>query len=158
MSVVISSLGSARNSSNVQRLGSSTWPTIEKSHSSRGVRGVGPAERTGKPSTRYWPGGSFVSLLLWRPLKPREKNPSPMFCTSSLSRYYSSGFIDRGIPRSNTSWVILTILTYSRSADSQHALTWSVPRLSPLVGLRGLFEGIGPVLYLYVELPDAEHL
>jgi hypothetical protein len=56
MSVVTSSEGSARNSSHLQRRTSSISPTIEKSHSSRGVWGVGPAEKTEKPSTRYWPG------------------------------------------------------------------------------------------------------
>src|SRR5215216_1334987 len=76
MSFVISSEGSARNSSQVHLLGSSISPTMEKSHSSRGVRGVGPAESTGKPSSRYCPGGSAVSSwLLRRPLKPLEKNP-----------------------------------------------------------------------------------
>src|SRR5215213_8568402 len=80
ISLVISSEGSCVNSSQVQRLGSSTSPTIEKSHSSSGVWGVGPAERTGKPSSRYWPGGSLSSCLLRRPKKPREKNPSLMLC------------------------------------------------------------------------------
>src|SRR5215208_8333066 len=79
MSLVISSEGSPINSSHVHFLGSSTSPTTEKSHSSREVRGVGPAERTGKPSSRYWPGGSLSSCLL-RPKKPREKNPSLMLC------------------------------------------------------------------------------
>src|SRR5215203_1961192 len=76
MSLVTSSEGSCLNSSQVHLLGSSTSPTIEKSHSSSGVRGVGPAERTGKPSSKYWPGGSVVSWPLRRPLKPLEKNPS----------------------------------------------------------------------------------
>src|ERR671912_2092193 len=76
MSVVCSSEGSWLNSSQVHLLGSSTSPTIEKSHSSSGVWGVGPAERTGKPFSRYCPGGSAVSWLLRRPLKPLEKNPS----------------------------------------------------------------------------------
>src|SRR5918998_3498724 len=80
ISLVISSEGSCLNSSQVHLLGSSTSPTIEKSHSSSGVRGVGPAESTGKPSSKYWPGGSFSSCLLRRPKKPREKNPSPMLC------------------------------------------------------------------------------
>src|SRR5919202_3483004 len=84
MSLVISSEGSPINSSHVQRLGSSISPTMEKSHSSRGVRGVGPAESTGKPSTRYCPGGSAVSWLLRRPLKPREMKPSLMFRTPLL--------------------------------------------------------------------------
>src|SRR5919199_2121184 len=86
MSLVISSEGSRLNSSHVHLLGSSTSPTMEKSHSSRGVRGVGPAERTGKPSSRYWPGGSFVSCPLRRRPKPREINPSRMFRPSSLVR------------------------------------------------------------------------
>src|ERR671914_22121 len=84
MSVVICSEGSALNSSQLHFLGSSTSPTMEKSHSSRGVRGVGPAERTGKPSSRYCPGGSLSSCLLRRPKKPLEKNPSPIVFTSSL--------------------------------------------------------------------------
>src|SRR5215210_9249545 len=88
MSLVISSEGSPLNSSHVHLLGSSTSPTTEKSHSSRGVRGVGPAESTGKPSSRYCPGGSVVSWLLRRPLKPLEKNPSPIVFTSSLSCPY----------------------------------------------------------------------
>src|SRR5215208_3824676 len=76
MSLVISSEGSWLNSSQVHLLGSSISPTMEKSHSSIGVRGVGPAESTGKPSSRYCPGGSAVSWLLRRPKKPLEKNPS----------------------------------------------------------------------------------
>src|SRR5829696_6217653 len=84
MSLVNSSEGSARNPSHVHFLGSSSSPTMEKSHSFRRVRGVGPAESTGKPSSRYWPGGSLSSCLLRRPKKPREKNPSLMFRTSSL--------------------------------------------------------------------------
>src|SRR5918992_5819248 len=88
MSLVISSEGSCLNSSHVHLLGWSISPTMEKSHSSRGVRGVGPAESTGKPSSRYCPGGSAVSWLLRRPLKPLEKNPSPIVFTSSLSCPY----------------------------------------------------------------------
>src|SRR5918994_5392628 len=76
ISVVISSEGSSLNSSHLHLLGSSTSPSTEKSHCSRGVWGVGPAERTGKPSSRYCPGGSAVSWLLRRPLKPLEKNQS----------------------------------------------------------------------------------
>src|SRR3712207_6344765 len=76
ISFVISSEGSCLNSSQVHLLGSFISPTMEKSHSSSGVWGVGPAESTGKPSSRYCPGGSAVSWLLRRPLKPLEKNPS----------------------------------------------------------------------------------
>src|SRR5215211_9175516 len=97
MSVVISSEGSSLNSSHTHVFGSSTSPTMEKSHSSTGVRGVGPAESTGKPSTRYWPGGreTSLSLCLRRPRNPREKNPSLMSYTSWLFRLYSSAPIVR---------------------------------------------------------------
>src|SRR5215217_8128988 len=92
MSVVISSEGSSLNSSHTHVFGSSTSPTMEKSHSSSGVRGVGPAESTGNPSTRYCPGGRWVSCAccLRRPRNAREKNPSLMSYTSWLFRLYSS--------------------------------------------------------------------
>src|SRR3712207_3364944 len=80
MSFVICSEGSALNSSHVHLVGSSISPMMEKSHSERGVRGVGPAERTGKPEVSYCPGGrrpsSSPSVCLRRPKKPLEKNPS----------------------------------------------------------------------------------
>src|SRR6266540_3227091 len=66
MSFVTVSLGSALNSSQLHRFGSAVAPVITKSHSSSGVRGVGPAGRTGKSSTRYWPGGT-------RPLGPSSR-------------------------------------------------------------------------------------
>src|ERR687894_2342031 len=73
MSTVTSSLGSARNSSQVQRRGSSTSPMIEKSHCSSGRCGVGPADRTGKSLVRYWPGGTRpLGASSRRPRKPRE--------------------------------------------------------------------------------------
>src|SRR5918993_891238 len=84
MSFVISSEGSRLNSSQVHLLGSSISPSMEKTHFSSGVWGVGPAESTGKPSTRYCPEGSAASWLLRRPLNPREKNPSLMSRTSLL--------------------------------------------------------------------------
>src|SRR6202043_1046671 len=51
---------------------------MEKSQLARGVCGVGPAERTGKPRSRYCPGGmrALVSLFWRRPRNPREKKPS----------------------------------------------------------------------------------
>src|SRR5437764_6411114 len=75
MSRVTVSLGSARNSSQPHDTGSSTAPRIVKLHSSSGVRGVGPAESTGKSSVTYWPGGTrpeSVSGRRPRPRKPRE--------------------------------------------------------------------------------------
>ena len=57
MSTVQSRAGRARNSSQVQLTGSRTRPSIENDQRSSGVRGVGPADRTGKSVVRYWPGG-----------------------------------------------------------------------------------------------------
>src|SRR2546423_8936956 len=78
MSTVGVSWGRASSSCQVHRFGSFTFPSIEKSHRSRGVCGVGPAERTGKPRSRYCPGGSRpeTSLFWRRPRNAREMNPS----------------------------------------------------------------------------------
>src|SRR5260370_1125130 len=91
MSTVGVSWGKASSSCQVQRFGSFTFPPIEKSHRSRGVCGVGPAESTGKPRSRYCPGGSRPATSPgWRrPWKAREINPSLMFCPS-ISYVYMS--------------------------------------------------------------------
>src|SRR5260221_4366042 len=75
MSLVTVSRGSLRNSSQVQRFGSSTSPVIENAHSLSAVRGVGPADRMGKSRTWYWPGGRRPSwdLSRSRPTKPQKK-------------------------------------------------------------------------------------
>src|SRR6266699_2442704 len=77
MSLVTISDGSAANSLHVQRFGSSISPSIEKVHWSRLTRGVGPADRTGKSFTRYWPGGKreLEAVSRRRTLKPREMKP-----------------------------------------------------------------------------------
>src|SRR3954463_5610558 len=74
MSTVNVSCGSARNSSHVHETASSTAPSIVKLHSSSAVRGGGPAERTGKSLTVYWPGGTRdgSTSRRRRPPKPRE--------------------------------------------------------------------------------------
>src|SRR6476659_3646011 len=79
MSRVISSLGKARNSSQVQPRGSANSPMIEKSHSSSDVCGVGPAERTGKSRVTYWPGGRRAgsTSAARRPRNPRETTGFP---------------------------------------------------------------------------------
>ncbi len=72
MSVVMSSVGSARNSSQVQLFGSLP-PWIENVQFDSGVCGVGPADRTGKSSVTSWPGGPRPSGAARRlPWKPRE--------------------------------------------------------------------------------------
>src|SRR6188768_1769581 len=74
MSVVIVSDGSARNSSHSHDAGSSIAPPTAKLHSSSGVCGVGPAERTGKSRVTYWPGGTRAgsTSAARRPRNPRE--------------------------------------------------------------------------------------
>src|SRR5919106_1126352 len=71
-------IGSLRNSSHVHETFSLTRPSMLNVHLSRGVYGVGPAERTGKSFVRYWPGGrrSCFSPPRRLPTKPRETNRS----------------------------------------------------------------------------------
>src|SRR5712691_7359120 len=74
MSTLTVSLGSSRSSAHVQRFGSTPSPTIENVHSSRETCGVGPADRTGKSSVTYCPGGTRLESTSGRrrPRKPRE--------------------------------------------------------------------------------------
>jgi hypothetical protein len=74
MSRVMVSVGRWRNSSQVHRLGPSISPTIENVQAASEVRGVGPADSTGKSRSRYWPGGRrpCVACSERRPRKPRE--------------------------------------------------------------------------------------
>src|SRR5438552_19114459 len=62
MSVVIDVRGSALNSSQLQRAVFASTPRMVNVHRLSGVRGVGPAERTGKSFVSYWPGGSRSAL------------------------------------------------------------------------------------------------
>src|SRR5579859_6207670 len=59
---------------------------MEKSQAESFVCGVGPAESTGKPRSRYCPSGSLplVSLGWRRPRNPREKEPSPIVSPPAL--------------------------------------------------------------------------
>src|ERR1700727_11646 len=73
MSRVILVCGSAPNSDQLQAL-TERGPTFRVNvQASDSIRGVGPAERTGKPSTRCWPGGirSETSGPAWRRVNPR---------------------------------------------------------------------------------------
>src|SRR5262245_4261312 len=74
MSARTGSRGSARNSSQDQRRGAATAPRTVKSQAPSGVRGVGPAERTGKSGVTYCPGGTRPggAPSRRRPTKPRE--------------------------------------------------------------------------------------
>src|SRR5207253_3925633 len=74
MSFTKSCAGSFWKSSQLHEAGSFTSPSILKDHDPSGVRGVGPAERTGKSLTRCCPGGIRVAAdpASWRlPTKPR---------------------------------------------------------------------------------------
>src|SRR3990172_9904516 len=80
MSTVKSWAGSPWTSSHDQRTGFSTCPSMLKVHFSSGVRGVGPAESTGKSATPCCPGGrrSPGALSCRLPTKPRETKRSPI--------------------------------------------------------------------------------
>src|SRR5438034_1990192 len=76
MSFVVVWRGSAVNSSHVHRALRPSAALTVKSQAASGVRGVGPAERTGKSRVSYWPGGSrpAVSADCRLPRNPREIN------------------------------------------------------------------------------------
>src|SRR5215216_857725 len=75
MSTVIGSLGRLRKAAQSQRCWSPVSLEMVNSHSARSMSGVGPADRTGKSSTRYWPGGSPALGRRRFPLNPRETVP-----------------------------------------------------------------------------------
>src|SRR5438094_4771048 len=75
MSTVIVSAGNLRNAFQSHLRRTSVPSLIVNSHWSSGMRGVGPADKTGKSVVRYCPGGSFASDALRRPEKPREIIP-----------------------------------------------------------------------------------
>ena len=52
--------GSALRESQFQVFIVSPLTLMEKSQDARSMRGVGPAERTGNPSSRYCPGGTAL--------------------------------------------------------------------------------------------------
>src|SRR6185437_3636020 len=72
MSTVTSWLGRSRNSAQLHVFCCPLRPT-EKLQRSRAVCGVGPADRTGKSSVTYWPGGTLPAFaagswrLRWNP-------------------------------------------------------------------------------------------
>src|SRR5260370_23942833 len=78
MSVVYVWVGSFRNSCQPQVTGDFTRPSMVNDHRSSGVCGVGPAERTGKSVTKYWPGGRRSSTSAGRPppRNPPDINPA----------------------------------------------------------------------------------
>src|ERR1700675_3227371 len=80
MSTVYVCLGSARNWSQVQCPGVPTRPSMVRLHWSSLVRGVGPADSTGKSLTRYCPGGTRLARSASRrfPKKPRDTKWSPI--------------------------------------------------------------------------------
>src|SRR5918998_3348673 len=90
MSTVKVCEGSWTNSCQDQLTGSRTNPSIENRHWSSGMRGVGPAERTGKSRTRYCPGGMRPAAPSCRrlPVKPREmKFPTMALLPFATQRY-----------------------------------------------------------------------
>src|SRR5437763_9531016 len=80
MSTTKDCAGSLRKSSHVHVMGSRTRPSTVNVQRSRGVWGVGPAERTGKSRTTCWPGGTRcgASVCCRFPRNPREMNGTCM--------------------------------------------------------------------------------
>src|SRR4029077_18873910 len=77
ISVVMASVGSSRNAFQFHCRTAFLRSSIVNSHCSSGTRGVEPAERTGKSSVRYCPGGSLTSAAPRRPTKPRDSVIAP---------------------------------------------------------------------------------
>jgi len=67
-----------------------------KSHLASGVRGVGPAERTGKSRVSYWPGGSRrpTESAGRRPRNAREISDTCRNRKASQARRLSDGVTD----------------------------------------------------------------
>src|SRR5215510_6029853 len=72
MSTVTVSVGNSRNDFQLQRRKTSIPSSIVNSHRSKEMRGVGPADKTGKSVVRYCPGGNSASVALRLPKNPRE--------------------------------------------------------------------------------------
>jgi hypothetical protein len=96
MSLVVVWRGSAMNSSQVQRALLPSAPRRVKSQALSGVRGVGPAERTGKSRVSYWPGGSrpAVSADCRLPRNPREINDIVVMGLNDCQSQSYDGLVD----------------------------------------------------------------
>src|SRR6478609_8762527 len=69
--LTMSSWGRCVSADQVQVLRVAPPEVIENVHVDRSARGVGPADSTGKPRSRYWPGGMRGSASRL-PRNPRE--------------------------------------------------------------------------------------
>src|ERR1700735_5546441 len=97
MSTVTSSLGRSRNSAQLHVRCRPGRP-MEKLHPSRGVCGVGPADRTGKSLVTYWPGGTrpAFSAESWRlRWNPRETGLMKAILPHRRNRRHSGPRISR---------------------------------------------------------------
>src|SRR3954453_14632192 len=92
------SCGSSPNCAAVHSRGSPTIPSIRKLHPSGSTRGVGPAVRTGKPCSMYWPGGRRSASsggTCRRPVKPREKKPLMVLKSRYAGHRYAASIARR---------------------------------------------------------------
>src|SRR4051794_40536906 len=80
MSVAMSSVGSAWSSAQLHEDRAPDSGRMVNCHSAVSIRGVGPAERTGKSSVRNWPGGR--SGLDWRERPEKPLETTAMECSS----------------------------------------------------------------------------
>src|SRR2546427_29535 len=98
MSFTKSCAGSFWKSFHPQETGSFTSPSMRKVQFARSVRGVGPAESTGKSFTRCCPGGMRFACApagSRRPTNPRVTNFSGMFPPVTLSRQHQNRAVRR---------------------------------------------------------------
>src|SRR6266849_5322082 len=129
MSLVTCSVGSLRNSSHDQLRGLSISPSMTKLHSATGIRGVGPADNTGKSLTRYCPGGKRELLAVSRrlPRNPRDMNDIDGF----LPNPGCDSLQDRSLPQAgagrqtNSSSVVISMQPPMLLATGQR-LAWNV--------------------------------
>lgn len=71
-STVTVSVGNSRKDFQSHRCKTLLPSSIANFQRSSEMRGVGPADKTGKSVVRYWPGGNFASADVRRPENPRE--------------------------------------------------------------------------------------
>ena len=73
---MISVCGNSINCCQVQDASCRPSLWIEKVQSPRSTRGVGPADNTGNPFSRYWPGGNgLLGACRFRPKNPLVRHP-----------------------------------------------------------------------------------
>src|SRR3984885_3555357 len=122
MSVVTSSAGSAVNCFQSHLVDSPASVVIVNVQVAVLTGGVGPACRTGKPCSRYWPGGS-LGLSPRRPVKPRVTT------LTGGSRVQLASPVTRDAARGTGHRLLLGVVL--RSLESRPGLVEALVRVGP---------------------------